>query len=267
MVHTLFKSFSKIAVATTQFFPMEKYSKFTDSNGINPFVVYKRRMNTSILAWLISPLKFIVIMFLALFYWIPFVDRLILGVMIGVQDFTPRKRLIVANHSSYLDFVYFKRTGATILLGYRDKVYKTSLFKLLTSGEYVPTDSELFNLEELMQKESNCNFVLFPEGCLENGKAILKFQDCLGRVGDYQLVGLKYDYKDYSLCYAYGPIFPHFWGILKYGGKLLVSETTEIGPDPRKTLCKLTGLNPVSKTLDDKLEFMNYYNEKSKKIS
>ena len=110
------------------------------------------------------------------------------------------RKLIIANHTSYIDFLYFGFRYAPVFLlaTPKGKVQPVSLFQGIFDSEQPTFGDDLMDLAEYINHHNSAvPIVLFPEGTMSNGRGVLKFLpvfknfDSIKVKIDLKVIGIK----------------------------------------------------------------------------
>lgn len=110
------------------------------------------------------------------------------------------RKLIIANHTSYIDFLYyaFRYAPLFLLATPGGKVQPVSLFQGVFDSEQSTSNDDLMDLAEYINHHnSDVPIVLFPEGTMSNGRGVLKFLpvfknfDSIKVKIDLKIIGIK----------------------------------------------------------------------------
>ncbi|KAJ2996547.1 hypothetical protein HDV02_006380, partial [Globomyces sp. JEL0801] len=165
----------------------------------------------------------------------------------------PLRQLIVSNHSSYLDILYYAYSYAPIFLGVTmdGKVARLSTWDAFTDAGNVLThlDDSMTLSDYLKADTSNIPIVLFPEGTTSNGRGILKFIPV---------------FKDFNMKDSK---FKNTMEVrtLKQSDLLSTIENVDsnsLDSELATLLGQTLRLRQVSKSAKDKIEFLKYFNDR-----
>ncbi|KAJ3373015.1 hypothetical protein HDU91_001448 [Kappamyces sp. JEL0680] len=201
---------------------------------------------------------------------------------------TPGKstRLIVTNHTSYIDVLYFAYRYAPLflLVTLDGKVVPASpLQALVRSGSNPALDPAAVSLEEFLDGYTDSvPLVIFPEATTSNGRGLLQFMVQFARVPSHvqlEVIGLRYTWDNFCPCYTTGSLRMHCWTLLQqYSNSLDVRRVSqhdieeiagEAKGDPQAFTLQLSTLlatalrlRRVGKNAKDKAEFLEYFEER-----
>ncbi|KAJ1548243.1 hypothetical protein HK096_007409 [Nowakowskiella sp. JEL0078] len=204
--------------------------------------------------------------------------------------------ILVANHISYIDIFYLaaKFAPTFVEIGDNGTVSPISTWKAIADVGLTPKkDLKNLNglsLEELASKLKTSGggpIVVFPEGTTSNGRGLLKFLPVLNSLDlskfRIQLIGLKYEFEEFSPSFTVGSKLFHMFGLLSQFGNFLevkqlpVDEVRET-PNNQKIAELSNGEDLVTNKIgtllsqmlrirrlglgrDDKSDFLEYYSE------
>ncbi|KAI8897174.1 hypothetical protein BC833DRAFT_594826 [Globomyces pollinis-pini] len=199
----------------------------------------------------------------------------------------PLRQLIVSNHSSYLDILYYAYSYAPIFLGVTvdGKVARLSTWDAFTDAGNVLThlDDSMTLSDYLKADTSNIPIVLFPEGTTSNGRGILKFipvfKDFNMKDSKVQItvMGIKYVWDQFCPTFTTGNKLTHFFNVLiqfkntmevrtlKQSDLLSTIENVDsnsLDSELATLLGQTLRLRQVSKSAKDKIEFLKYFNDR-----
>jgi len=249
---------------------------------------------------------FRVLLFLLGFYWIQ--TRY---VKLGRSTRIPKNSagsdvkagdVIICNHSSYIDVFFlafrFSPVFTVVPNTWTDQppkgvVAKTrnlfgALWDAIVEPSYSYSPDNAIPLKQVIQqaKAQGAPVVIFPEGCTSNGKTFLSCVPVLDGVdiapSSIHLVGLKYDYEDFSPCYSVGNFLFHFFQMccqiynsleVRYLPTEDIPSSDQafpVGEDPQEVegswgdkVCGMVGsvlrIKSARLTAKDKREFKDYW--------
>ena len=203
--------------------------------------------------------------------------------------------IILANHISYVDLIYLwtfyspvftVNTGTGVFL-------KTSFWKALgwDLGQTLDLSSigkgmALLELAEWAKKNNAGPIVIFPEGTTSNGRGLLKFtsifpEDLAKLPFSLHVLGLRYSYTNFAPCFTASAPLSHIFQLcsqfqnhldVKQLSSLDLDEVIESAEDKaaleeriRLALGQMLRLRLTSLGLQDKKEFLEYYQQKVSK--
>ncbi|OMJ19647.1 hypothetical protein AYI70_g4597 [Smittium culicis] len=179
----------------------------------------------------------------------------------------------------------------------------SALFASLRPPNALLNSSSVKSLSEITAEARSSNngpVVVFPENTTSNGKALLNFlpifadSENIDPESNIFIFALKYSYKNFSPTYSIGSAFKHLFGLCsQFYNKLSVVEveqascpkfsdgenTSNIKSNPndsdideeysldeeiRKLVVACSRLRQTKLTALDKLDFIRYYNERTK---
>ncbi|KAI8930343.1 hypothetical protein BC831DRAFT_440152 [Entophlyctis helioformis] len=214
----------------------------------------------------------------------------------------PSVDLIVANHSSYIDVIYFGFRYAPVFLhvAANGHVRPMTFWQALSSaGSYPDLDDakDLVKLGDYIKQITKSAvfvppIVVFPEGTTSNGRGLLKFLPVFKDVDldelnvQIHIVGLKYVYDEWCPTYTVGSRLSHaFWTLAQFSNTLEVRQlppaevsisldpstvaSVSVSPDEglvgsqvSSQLGQLLRVRKTSKNAVDKRSFLDFYEER-----
>jgi hypothetical protein len=203
--------------------------------------------------------------------------------------------IILANHISYIDLIYLwtfyspvftVNTGTGVFL-------KTSFWKALgwDLGQTLNLSSvgkgmALLELADWAKKNNAGPIVIFPEGTTSNGRGLLKFtsifpKDLAKLPFSLHVLGFRYTYTNFAPCFTSSSSLSHIFQLcaqfqndleVKQLSSLDVDEVLDSTEDKatmeeriRLALGQMLRLRLTNLGLQDKQEFLEYYQQKESK--
>ncbi|KAJ3308977.1 hypothetical protein HDV04_000582 [Boothiomyces sp. JEL0838] len=230
------------------------------------------------------------ILFLSGFYWIDS-SSVQIKKLLKPNPVGNGRKLIIANHSSYLDILYFNFRFSPIFLqvSKEGKVRGVSGWQMLGECSQILDFTDGMTLKEYLKEDrTNLPLVIFPEGTTSNGRGVLQFLPVFEGFNPQefnlcvQIVGLKYEWSEFCPCYTTGHMLNHYWRVLNQFSnslKVLYLDPSQIGlsSDAKQVYNKTEGLigsqlsmylaqtlrtRKVGKSAHDKVTFLDYFNER-----
>jgi len=187
--------------------------------------------------------------------------------------------LIIANHSSYIDYIYFQYRYNPVFLkvGLDGQVTPHSMFSGIFGVTEIIKAGEV-SLEDYIDSYNSIRpVVLFPEGTTTNGRGILEWSiDLSSELGeslpsniDVDMIGVRYMWKNFCVCFTTGTVLSHFWGLLlQMYNVIQIKQTLSISMPCAQlpvALATAVRLRRVAKNAEAKTEFLKYFNERESK--
>ncbi|KAJ3324772.1 hypothetical protein HDV06_006080 [Boothiomyces sp. JEL0866] len=236
------------------------------------------------------------ILFLSGFYWIDS-STIQIKKLLKPNAVGNGRKFIIANHSSYLDILYFTfryisltRFSPIFLQVSKDgKVRGVSGWQMLGECSQILDFKDGLALKQYLKEDrTGLPLVIFPEGTTSNGRGVLQFLPVFEGFNPQefnlcvQVVGLKYEWNEFCPCFTTGHLFGHYWAVLNQFSnslKVLYLDPSQIGlsTDPKQAYNKFEGLigsqlatylaqtlrtRKVGKSALDKVTFLEYFNER-----
>ncbi|KAG1047897.1 hypothetical protein G6F46_011470 [Rhizopus delemar] len=188
--------------------------------------------------------------------------------------------IIISNWTSYVDILYLAykfNPVFTQVYSNTTQVKKISLWQAIRSVNQIPPatpTSTVYDIKELSLKAKEQGWgpiVIFPEGTTTNGRALLKFVPLSFDDVDlnrFHLLSFKYEYGSMPPTFTIGNQWIHFFKLCsQFHNSLNVRMLAkgELDSDILASLGHLSKLRKTNLTMNDKRDFLVYYESRNKK--
>lgn len=210
------------------------------------------------------------------FYYISATTKLVSINLKKTADEYSRK-IVLSNHSSYLDIVYLKSRYSPIFLQtcLDGKVLERSWLDMINGTSNLVPFHGVYTLTEYIQKTPiNVKLVIFPEATSSNGRSFLAPFPLFGGVNttilDVDVVVISYSWSKWCPTYTTGSKFGHLLKLMmqtsntmeiKIATKQLSSD--KIDDDLKKEWTSMSRLQIITKNASDKNDFLKFFNASS----